>query len=244
VFEYAKESNELKANLAALSKATAAIEKGMGGAFVQTNTASVLKKLVQKNENLADADREQVLSFLSGSEEYAPQGGQITGILKTMNDEMSASLADATNAENEAIQAFDSLVAAKTKEINALTKAIEEYEGGVIIISHNREFANAVSQEKWIMEAGRLRKEGESIAKDEEEGMGNKVQEEVKDAFGNTIDVRADNKSDKEFKAELKRIEKQLKDHKKKPYLSDEEKWELEDRRDEIKEKIGASKKK
>merc|ERR1712167_430194 len=45
--------------------------------------------------------------------------------------------------------------------LGALTKAIEEYEGGVIIISHNREFANAVSQEKWIMEAGRLQQEGE-----------------------------------------------------------------------------------
>merc|ERR1712100_31239 len=50
--------------------------------------------------------------------------------------------------------------------LGALTKAIEEYEGGVIIISHNREFANAVSQEKWIMEAGRLRREGESLGKD------------------------------------------------------------------------------
>merc|ERR1719484_495239 len=37
--EYAKESNELKANIAAVGKATAAIEKGMGGAFLQTRTA-------------------------------------------------------------------------------------------------------------------------------------------------------------------------------------------------------------
>merc|ERR1719484_374439 len=45
--EYAKESNELKANIAAVAKATAAIEKGMGGAFLQTRTASILKNLVQ-----------------------------------------------------------------------------------------------------------------------------------------------------------------------------------------------------
>merc|ERR1719456_559198 len=38
---------------------------------------------------------------------------------------MSASLADATNAENSAIKAYDELMAAKTKEVNALTKAIE-----------------------------------------------------------------------------------------------------------------------
>merc|ERR1719353_67570 len=38
---------------------------------------------------------------------------------------MSTSLSEATAAENAAISAFDSLVASKTKEINALTKAVE-----------------------------------------------------------------------------------------------------------------------
>ncbi|GAG02253.1 unnamed protein product, partial [marine sediment metagenome] len=47
--------------------------------------------------------------------------------------------------------------------LGALTKAIEEFKGGVIIISHNKEFTNAVTQEKWIMEKGQLRREGESI---------------------------------------------------------------------------------
>merc|ERR1719272_2822712 len=56
--EYAKESNELKANIAAVEGATKAIEKGMGGAFLQTHTASVLQHLVQKSEKMADADRE------------------------------------------------------------------------------------------------------------------------------------------------------------------------------------------
>merc|ERR1740117_2218265 len=119
------ESNELNADIAAVGKATTAIEKGMGGAFLQTGTASILKSLVQKSQNLDDTDREQLVAFLSGSSEYAPASGQITGILKTMHDEMDTSLAEATSAENAAISAFDALVAAKTKEINALTKAIE-----------------------------------------------------------------------------------------------------------------------
>jgi len=99
----------------------------MGGAFLQTHTAGLLQQLVQKSQNMADDDRQQLMSFLSGSqgEGYAPASGQITGILKTMHDEMSASLADATAAENAAIAAYDSLMAAKAKEINALTKAIE-----------------------------------------------------------------------------------------------------------------------
>merc|ERR1719201_372566 len=99
----------------------------MGGAFLQTRTAAVLQNLVRKNDKIADDDREQLLSFLSGSqgEDYAPASGQITGILKTMHDEMSASLAESTAAEQAAIKAYDSLVASKTKEINALTKAVE-----------------------------------------------------------------------------------------------------------------------
>jgi hypothetical protein len=120
--EYAKESNEAKANIAAVNKATVAIEKGMGGAFLQTPTASILKRLVQKGED--SQDRETLTAFLSGA--YAPASGEITGILKTMHDEMTASLTESTNAENAAITAYDSLMAAKTKEVNALTMALED----------------------------------------------------------------------------------------------------------------------
>jgi len=42
-----------------------------------------------------------------------------------MHDEMSADHAEETAAENAAIKAYDTLMAAKTKEVNALTKAIE-----------------------------------------------------------------------------------------------------------------------
>merc|ERR1719482_2305978 len=57
---------------------------------------------------------------------YSPQSGQITGILKQIGDEMSASLAEETAAEEAAIKNHEELVAAKTKEIAAHTKAIEE----------------------------------------------------------------------------------------------------------------------
>merc|ERR1719337_659321 len=42
-----------------------------------------------------------------------------------MSDEMTADLTSAKSAEAAAIKAFDELVAAKTKEINALTAAVE-----------------------------------------------------------------------------------------------------------------------
>ena len=44
--------------------------------------------------------------------------------------------------------------------LGALVAAIHDYKGGVIIISHNREFAGAVCQEKWIMDKGRLVRAG------------------------------------------------------------------------------------
>jgi len=116
--------SETKTNLAALGKATAAIEKGMGG-FLQTTAASALKKLVAKVD-LQDADRQDMMVFLSGSTEYAPASGEITGILKTMNDEMAKDLADAQGVEKAAVASYEELIAAKTKEVNALSKMIEE----------------------------------------------------------------------------------------------------------------------
>lgn len=78
--------------------------------------------------DLPDETRQELLSFLSGkdSDGYAPQSGQIVGILKQMEDEMTKSLDEATAAENAAIKAYDELIAAKTKEVDALTAQIEE----------------------------------------------------------------------------------------------------------------------
>merc|ERR1719281_1405861 len=105
-----------------MKKATAAIEKGAGGAFLQTSTASVLKKL-SITVDLSSMDREMLTSFLTQSSDagYAPASGQITGILKQMTDTMEKELASATAEENSAISEYDGLMAAKTKEINALT---------------------------------------------------------------------------------------------------------------------------
>jgi len=120
---FAKEKSDSETNIAALAKAIPAIEKGMSG-FLQTNSASVLRTL-SVSMDMSSVDREMLASFLSSKTGYAPASGEIVGILKTMDDEMKADLASATEAEEAAIKAFDGLVAAKTKEINALTKSIE-----------------------------------------------------------------------------------------------------------------------
>merc|ERR1719267_465441 len=111
-----------------MKKATEAIEKGMGGAFLQTSAASILKQL-SITMDISSMDRDLITSFLTQGQGdaagYVPQSGQITGILKQMTDTMEASLEKATSEENAAVEDFNALVAAKTKEINALTKTVE-----------------------------------------------------------------------------------------------------------------------
>merc|ERR1719506_3267620 len=72
-------------------------------------------------------DKQMLKSFLQGTEssDYSPSSGQITGILKTMSDEMTADFNQAKAEEDAAIKAYGELMAAKTKEINALTAAVE-----------------------------------------------------------------------------------------------------------------------
>merc|ERR1719410_2173849 len=112
--------------MSAAEAAAAAIEKGMGASFIQSSVANKLRSYIMEKATMDDASRQMVLSFLSGSSEYAPKSGQIVGILKQMGDEMTAALKDATEAENEAKATYDEMMEAKTKEINTLTAQIEE----------------------------------------------------------------------------------------------------------------------
>merc|ERR1719362_638433 len=115
-------------NLAALAKAIPAIEMGMRGSFLQTNAALVLRRFTMEKAELQDETRQELLAVLSGkgSEDYAPQSGQIVGILKQMEEEMDKALAEATAAEDEAIKNYDALMDAKTKEVDSLTAQIEK----------------------------------------------------------------------------------------------------------------------
>jgi hypothetical protein len=128
---YATFKSDSDTNIAALKKATVAIESkvfAQTSAFLQTTAASTLRKFVMEQAEMADAQRQELLSFLSGAESqgYVPQSGEIIGILKQMDDEMTEDLKEATDAENKAIQTYESLMSAKTKEVNTLQAQIEE----------------------------------------------------------------------------------------------------------------------
>jgi len=125
--------------------------------------------------------------------------------------------------------------------LGALVLAIKDYKGGVLIISHNREFCDSVATEKWIMQGGRLRIEGESVDVDEGKVDTAKGPDEVFDGAGNKILVnKAATMSDKDKKKTIKDLEKKLKDAKKSGLMTEEEMWELTDKLNELKESIAA----
>jgi len=125
---YEKESAEASADIGAVDKAIAAISRGMAGGFLQTGSAQVLRRLLLAKSDMLDADRQDVLSFLSDTQGsgYVPASAQIVGILKQMADEMQAGFAEAKAAELEAIRIYKEMMAAKKKEVAALQKSIEE----------------------------------------------------------------------------------------------------------------------
>merc|ERR1712232_1166368 len=118
--------------------------------------------------------------------------------------------------------------------LGALTEAIENWSGGVVVISRNLAFCDQVATEKWIMDAGHLRAEGGEYVDVKLEDKGGA--DTVVDASGNVLEVKREKKMDqKDLKKAIKDIEKKLKEHKKKSCLSDEELWALEDKLADIK---------
>merc|ERR1719333_142803 len=122
---YDKEAAENKADYSSLKAALAALEAGLGAsAFLQTQGAQHLNRVVKK-DLFEDSERDAVMAFLTQSE-GSPGTAEIIGILKQMGDEMSKDASEAAAAEASAVKGFEELMAAKKKEVAALTKAIEE----------------------------------------------------------------------------------------------------------------------
>jgi len=123
--------------------------------------------------------------------------------------------------------------------LGALVLAIKDYQGGVLIISHNREFCDSVTTEKWIMNKGRLRIEGAAEEALEEKKTDFGPKEDVYDGAGNKIDVKANvSLSQKDMKKKVKDIEKKLKSARKDNSLSEDEMFELTDQLAELKENL------
>mmetsp|Transcript_37983 Transcript_37983/g.85537 ORF Transcript_37983/g.85537 Transcript_37983/m.85537 type:complete len:748 (-) Transcript_37983:78-2321(-) len=127
--EFLAEEIEYKANLAALAGAIGAVEKGMTGQFLQTGAGAALRRAVMSDAALEEYDRQAVIAFLSGGSEvaetYVPKSTEVLGILKQIEEDFSKSLADITTEEDEKVKLYEEMMAAKKKQVQELTDAIE-----------------------------------------------------------------------------------------------------------------------
>jgi len=100
-----------------------ALKKGMTTSLLQTQVGQVLRNVVSHSPSVDESERSVVMNFLDTGE-----GGtdQIIGIISQMLEDMQSAVKDATADEAEAAANFENLRAAKTKEIAAATKAVEE----------------------------------------------------------------------------------------------------------------------
>merc|ERR1719163_2138468 len=157
--------------------------------------------------DISSIDRDMITAFLTQSGSYAPASGQIVGILKQMTDTMQKDLADATAEEEAAIKAFNGLMAAKTKEINALTKEIETKiaqvgELGVELVTQKEDLDDT---SKSLMEDEQFLKdlEKDCETKDEEWAARQKIRAEEVLAIADTIKILNDDDALDLFKKTL-----------------------------------------
>ncbi|KAH6919239.1 elongation factor 3 [Coprinopsis sp. MPI-PUGE-AT-0042] len=95
------------------------------------------------------------------------------------------------------------------ESLAALIEALKTFEGGVLVITHNRDFSESICSEVWAMRDGRLEASGHNWV--EGQGSGARIdkkdgEEEVQyDAMGNKIEV---NKKKKLTAAEARKAKK------------------------------------
>jgi elongation factor 3 len=77
------------------------------------------------------------------------------------------------------------------ESLGALAGAIEEFEGGVVIISHNSEFVCQVCPEEWVMDAGHLTTKGDSgwMDRQDDKISDTIIDTTMTDALGNTSEI-------------------------------------------------------
>jgi len=116
------------------------------------------------------------------------------------------------------------------ESLGALAGAIEEFDGGVVMITHNNEFCSKLCPETWVMDAGHLETKGDADWMLNQDVKINDQQQltEMTDAAGNVSKVKGQKKklSKKEEKQLLKKIKSKIKNDT--PLDTDEEEFAIE----------------
>ena len=102
------------------------------------------------------------------------------------------------------------------ESLGALAGAIEDFSGGVIIISHNNEFVSKLCPETWVMDAGHLETKGDAdwmLNQDTKIEQNQQINVDMVDAAGNKIEIQQDKKvlSKKDEKVLLKKVKAKIK---------------------------------
>jgi len=102
------------------------------------------------------------------------------------------------------------------ESLGALAGAIEVFDGGIVMITHNNEFCSKLCPETWVMDAGHLETKGDADWMLNQDTKINDQQQltEVTDAAGNVAKVKGQKKklSKKEEKQLVKKIKGKLKE--------------------------------
>jgi len=116
------------------------------------------------------------------------------------------------------------------ESLGALAGAIETFDGGVVIISHNNEFCSKLCPETWVMDAGHLETKGDAdwMLKQDTKIEAQEQITEVTDAAGNVTKLKAAKKklSKKEEKALTKKVKNKIKNGE--PLDTEEEEFAFE----------------
>jgi len=100
--------------------------------------------------------------------------------------------------------------------LGALSHAIEDFDGGVVMITHNNEFCSRLCPETWVMDSGHLETKGDAdwMLKQDTKIEDSAQITEMTDAAGNVTKVKGAKKalSKKEQKQLLKKIKSKLKE--------------------------------
>jgi len=95
------------------------------------------------------------------------------------------------------------------ESLAALISALKEFEGGVLVITHNRDFSESLCSEVWAMRDGYLEASGHNWV--EGQGAGPRIdkkgdqEEEVFDALGNKVDISKQKKLTAKEERKLKK---------------------------------------
>merc|ERR1719238_88002 len=127
--EFVQEEKDLLQSIDGLASAIKVLSKHNGASFLQVDiqgAVSTIQYQVAKNSKylegvITPTERKKISSFIqeSASAKYAPQSGEIFGILEQMKESFEANLAELQKEEAANVKAYQELKAAKEQEIRA-----------------------------------------------------------------------------------------------------------------------------